>query len=156
MIEIRPATPGDAPQLADLRWEFRAGRATPTEEHAAFVARCAAWMAAELAAGDRWRAWVAQDGASLVGQVWLDIIQKMPNPIQERERHAYLSNLYVTPSARGGLGTQLLRAALAHASAEGVDRLVLWPSPRSRSLYVRHGFTQTGQVLELNCSVTSR
>jgi ribosomal protein S18 acetylase RimI-like enzyme len=150
MIEIRRATPDDALQLAELRWEFRAGRATPTEERDVFVTRCAAWMATELTAGVPWRAWAARDGERLVGQVWLNIIQKVPNPVRERERHAYLSNLYATPSARGGLGTRLLQAALADASAEGVDRVFLWPSPRSRSLYIRHGFTQTGEVLELS------
>jgi len=151
MIEIRPAGPTDVAQLAELRWEFRAGRATATEGHAAFVERCARWMADELGPGGRWRAWAAADGARIVGQVWLQIIRKLPNPTGERERHAYLSNLYVMPSARGGVGTELLQAAVACAAAEGVDRVVLWPSPRSRSLYERHGFIPNGEVLELTC-----
>ena len=54
MIEIRAATPADARALAELRWEFRAGKTPPTEAHEAFVARCAAWMSAELERG-AWR-----------------------------------------------------------------------------------------------------
>src|SRR4029077_17789303 len=64
MTEIRAASPGDADRLAELRWEFRAGRAPVVESRDAFVRRCAAWMARELAPEHAWRAWVAvSDGA---------------------------------------------------------------------------------------------
>ena len=149
MIEIRPAQPSDASALAELRWEFRAGRGATAESHDVFVARCTAWMRLELASGASWRAWVAEEMNTIVGQVWLHTINKVPNPIAERERHAYLSNLYVTPEARGGVGTRLLETALEQASADGVDSIVLWPSARSRSLYLRHGFIANGAVLEL-------
>ena len=151
MIDIRPATPDDAPRLAELRWEFRAGRDAPVETRDAFVARCAAWMRRELAPGGSWRAWVAVIDGVVEGQVWLDMLDKVPNPIAERERHAYLSNLYVTPAARGGIGVQLLETALAWAKAEDVDRVVLWPSKKSVSLYERHRFTRDGDVMEMTC-----
>src|SRR5438105_988874 len=122
MTEIRAATPHDAPALAELRWEFRAGREPAAEDHDAFIVRCSAWMARELA-GPRWRAWVAVDRDRIVGQVWTDLIEKLPNPVGECERHAYLSNLYVQPSARGGIGTQLLETALQWASENGIDRV---------------------------------
>ena len=65
--------------------------------------------------------------------------------------HAYVSNLYVTPGARGGAGTRLLQAVVDRAAAEGVDRVVLWPSERSRTLYERFGFTTNGEVMERRC-----
>ena len=55
------------------------------------------------------------------------------------------------PAARGGVGTRLLEAAIAWASANRVDRIVLWPTSRSQSMYVRHGFAQNGEVFELTC-----
>ena len=137
-------------RLAELRWEFRAGKDAPVEERGAFIGRCAAWMSTELTSG-RWRAWVAQRGTQIVGQVWLHPLSKIPNPNGERDRHAYISNVYVTPSSRGGVGTHLLEAAIAWASANKVDRVVLWPTSRSRSMYLRHGFTPNGEVLELTC-----
>jgi ribosomal protein S18 acetylase RimI-like enzyme len=150
MTEIRPATADDAAALAELRWEFRAGREDPAEEHQAFVARCGEWMQAALR-GSTWRAWVAVENGRLLGQIWLGTIPKIPNPVAEREQHGYVSNVYVTPAARGGTGTRLLDAALAYAKAERVDRVVLWPSPLSTTLYRRRGFTPSGDVMELKC-----
>ena len=145
---IRAAEVADARALAELRWEFRAGRDPAVEDRQVFVDRCAAWMARELA-GTAWRAWVAQDHERIIGQVWLQLIQKLPNPIGERERHAYLSNLFVQPSARGGVGTALLETVIEWARAQGVDRIVLWPSARSVSLYRRHDFRRDFDVMEL-------
>ena len=148
-MTVRPATPGDAAALAELRWEFRSAKTPPTETHDAFVVRCTTWMRDELEGG-RWLAWVAIDSDRVVGQLWMQPMSKIPNPADERERHAYVSNVYVTPGARGGVGSKLLKAAIAWASAHDVDRIVLWPTQRSRTLYARFGFTVSGNVLELN------
>jgi len=148
MIEIRSASPADAAALAELRWEFRVARAPATEAHDAFVARCAAWMRAELTAEGRWRGWVAVADGAIVGQTWLQTIEKMPNPVDELERHAYVSNLFVQPSFRGGVGTRLLETAVEWARSNDVDRVLLWPSARSVTLYERHGFTHRGDVME--------
>jgi len=158
VIDVRAATPADAAALAGLRWEFRAGRDEPVESRDAFVARCGEWMRRELTAGEPWRAFVAVDrnradgaGEVIVGQLWLHLMRKVPNPVGDRERHLYLSNLYVQPSSRGGAGTILLQKVIEWARANGIDRIVLWPSARSVSLYLRHGFTREGEVMELTC-----
>ena len=150
MSDIRTATPADARALAELRWEFRAAKTAPTEARDAFVARCADWMTVELQRG-AWRAWVAEEDGRVVGQIWLQLLSKLPNPAEERESHAYISNVYVTPSARGGVGTRLLQTAIHWTCANDVDRVVLWPTTRSRSMYQRHGFVADGGVLELTC-----
>lgn len=147
MMAIRPALPADAGALAELRYEFRASIGEPTETREAFLKRCSEWMARTLASGE-WRAWVAERDGALVGSIWLQLIEKIPNPIDERERHAYLSNLYVRPVARGGAGTQLLEVALSWVDESGVDRVVLWPTARSRSLYGRYGFQPQLDVME--------
>jgi len=76
---------------------------------------------------------------------------KIPNPTAELERHAYISNVYVTPGSRGGIGGRLLGAALDAAKSERVDSIVLWPTDRSRSLYMRYGFVSDGGVLTFKC-----
>jgi GNAT superfamily N-acetyltransferase len=153
MIAIRPAIASDAAALAALRWDFRAGRGPTVESREAFVSRCAEWMRRELETS-RWRCWVATEaaGRDIVGQVWLQVLTKVPNPVGERDRHAYVSNLYVLPAARGGVGGRLLEAALAWTEGQGIDRVVLWPTPRSVGLYERHGFARVGDVMELKCA----
>lgn len=147
---IRLAGPDDAPVLARLRFAFRAELGDAVEAEDAFVARCAPWMAERLAGGGAWRCWVAEDGDAIVGHAWVQLLEKVPNPVEEREHHAYVTNCYVIPARRGGgIGGRLLSSALAWCRACGVDAVILWPSRDSRSLYGRHGFAAPDDVLEL-------
>jgi len=150
MTIVRAAAEDDARSLAELRWEFRSGLVSPVESQTSFVDRCSMWMRRELAKGD-WRAWIATSDDETVGQVWFRTIEKLPNPVGERDRHGYLSNLFVKPAARGGVGTRLVAAALEFARANAIDRVVLWPTPRSVRLYERYGFARVGDVMELRC-----
>jgi len=149
MIAIRTATIADAKMLAELRWEFRGAQNAAVETHDAFIRRCVAWMRRELQEGRGWKAWVAVHEHAIVGQAWLQTLGKIPNPVAEREQLAYVSNLYVKPSSRGGTGTRLLEAVLDSCRANGIDRVVLWPSKRSVTLYLKHGFSRGGDVMEL-------
>jgi GNAT superfamily N-acetyltransferase len=105
-------------------------------------------METQLASGP-WRSWVLEQNGDLVGTVWLQLLEKLPNPVAEPEWHGYISSLFVLPEARGhGLGSRLLAAALAECDRRGCDAVVLWPTPRSRSLYERHGFAVRQDLLE--------
>ena len=56
-----------------------------------------------------WRCWVIDDGKKLLGHICVQLFEKMPNPVNEPEAHAYLTNFYVVPEMRGrGLGRKLL------------------------------------------------
>jgi ribosomal protein S18 acetylase RimI-like enzyme len=150
MTIVRAAAEDDARSLAQLRWEFRSGLVAPVESQISFIDRCSGWMRRELAKGE-WRAWIAICDGETAGQVWFRTIEKVPNPVGERDRHGYLSNLYVKPSSRGGIGTRLVATALEFARADGIDRVVLWPTPKSVRLYERYGFVRAGDVMELRC-----
>jgi GNAT superfamily N-acetyltransferase len=146
---IRPAERRDAPALARLRHEFRAGQDAPVESEADFLARCARWMEARLVPGGPWRCWLAEEAGRALGTIWLQRIEKLPNPVAEAETHGYVSSLYVIPSSRGaGLGSRLLGACLEACQAEEMDAVILWPTPRSRSLYLRYGFAVREDLLE--------
>ncbi len=148
-IIIRLAGPEDARALARLRYEFRVGHDPATEDEADFLARCGAWMAARLAPGSHWRCWVAEEADRLVGAIWLQIIEKIPNPGAEAENHGYISNLYVEPSRRGaGIGSMLIDACVRFCEKEAVDAMILWLTPRSRRLYERYGFAVREDLLE--------
>jgi GNAT superfamily N-acetyltransferase len=146
---VRPGERRDVPALARLRYEFRAGQDPPIESEADFLARCTGWMTARLVPGGSWRCWLAEAAGRAVGTVWLQRIEKLPNPVAEAESHGYVSSLYVVPSSRGaGLGSRLLGACLEACQAQEMDAVILWPTARSRSLYLRLGFAVREDLLE--------
>ncbi len=100
---IRLAAPPDAAILAQLRYELRTGLG---------------WLAEEA------------QGEPL-GTVWVQLVEKLPNPVHEPGLHAYL-----------------LDTALAACAERGIDTVFLWPTPRSRGVYARHGFAEAAGVME--------
>jgi GNAT superfamily N-acetyltransferase len=150
LVSLRRATQEDAASLAALRHEFRAPRSDTVEPGDEFLRRCTDWMRARLHADSWWRAWVAEWRGDIVGAVWLQLVEKIPNPVVETERHGYVSNLFVRESVRNrGVGSLLLRASLDECAAADVDNVILWPTPESRSLYCRHGFSAADNMLVL-------
>jgi GNAT superfamily N-acetyltransferase len=97
-------------------------------------------MRSRLADRAQWRCWVALRQGTLVGHVWVSLIEKIPNPGAEPERHGYVTNMYVRRDDRGGTGTALLAQAIAWCDRQKLDEVILWPTPRSRRLYRRYGF----------------
>ncbi|MEO6042970.1 MAG: GNAT family N-acetyltransferase [Tepidiformaceae bacterium] len=140
----------DADSLARLRYEFRASIDEATEPEAAFMARAVPWMRDRLASAGPWHCWVVEDlGGGVDGHLWLQLIEKIPNPASELEHHAYITNVYVRPEQRGtGAGQALMDAALAFCREQRVDSVILWPTARSRTLYARNGFTVRDDVME--------
>jgi GNAT superfamily N-acetyltransferase len=97
-----------------------------------------------------WRCWVIDDGNQLLGHVCVQLFEKMPNPVNEPEAHAYLTNFYVVPEIRGqGLGRKLLNKALSWCRAKGADAVILWATAESKSLYRRCGLIEPADILEL-------
>lgn len=146
---VRRAGPDDAPALARLRFDFRAEIDPPVEDEAVFLERCRRWMATRLEPRGTWRCWIAGERDTLLGMSWLQLLEKIPNPVGEPELHGYVSSLYVRSARRGtGIGSALLAACLEECESCGADAVFLWPTPRSRPLYERHGFALHGDVLE--------
>ena len=148
-FRVRRATPADAAELARMRYGFRVELDAPVESEAAFRERCARWMIGQLGPAGRWRCWVAVLGTTLVGSVWLQLIEKLPNPVGHPGFHGYVSSVYVVPELRNaGIGSALLEACLAEADVLELDAVFLWPTERSRRLYQRYGFAVPDDLLE--------
>ena len=146
---MRLANASDAPALAVLRYALRSSTGVATEPKSEFLRRCTAWMEHRLKK-DVWVCWVAEEDEQLIGAVWLQLVEKIPNPRSEAEHHAYLTNFYVDERARGrGVGTKLLSAAIEWCKTADVHAIILWPTERSRSLYERNGFAVRDDLLEL-------
>jgi len=144
MTTIRPASVRDADQLARLRWDFRIEGGTPqltTLDE--FVQEMRAFVGDLLAEGMAWRVWVAEDADRLVGCVWTQVVERVPHPnLRHGERPiVYVTNMYVVPELRnGGIGRELLDAAVAYARERRASAAILLPSSRSISFYRRAGF----------------
>lgn len=148
---VRAAAPPDAARLARLRYEFRAAEDPAVESREAFLERCVPWMRERLEPGrERWRCWVAEPDGVVRGHVWVQLVPKVPNPADEPESHAYLTNMFVEPEHRSrGLGSALLERAVDRCREEDVDSMILWPTEESRPLYRRFGCAPSRRIFEL-------
>ena len=149
-VTIRLATPADAAELARLRFELRSSLHQTHEVEAVFRERCGRWMSDRLRDDRRWRCWIAEADGAVAGAVWVQLIEKIPNPIAAPEQYVYLTNFYVLPERRGlGVGTQLLSEALAWSRSREAELVLLWPTEKSKRLYERHGFVTAEDFMEL-------
>lgn len=159
MVRIRLAMSDDCRALAEMRYRFRAETESVTETKSRFVRRCTSWMRKHFCArSSPWRCWVLDDGKRLLGHICLQLFEKIPNPVEdEPELHAYVTNFYVVPKVRGqGLGKRLLNKALSWCRSRGTDAVILWASPRSKSLYRRSGFVAPSDIFELRDDASRR
>ncbi len=150
-IGIRLATALDANRLAKFRYTFRSHVGSHLQEREdEFVERCSVWMLERLREDSPWWCWMAERDQELLGNLWGQLIEKIPNPSPEPECHVYLTNFFVTEAARGrGVGSRLLSVALEWCRARNAHAVILWPTERSRPLYLRHGFAVREDLLEL-------
>ena len=133
---VRRATPGDAPQVAQLLHDFNREFDEPTPDVDTLEGRYSEQIRNRdmtvLLIGDgpdgfaqlRYRPWVHSAGL-----------------------HSYLEELYVVPDLRGnGLGRALLEAAMETARGEGAEQMELGTSENdkaARKLYESVGFINT-------------
>jgi GNAT superfamily N-acetyltransferase len=156
-VMVRVAKPEDAAMLAKLRFDLRASLHELREEEAAFVERCTSWMRERLSERGSWRCWIAErEGVivgserEIVGSVWVQLVEKIPNPIAAPECFVYLTNFYVQPEQRSqGIGSKLLAVALSWSRSNDAELVLLWPTERSKTLYERHGFEPADDFMEL-------
>lgn len=149
-ITIRMASPLDANDLAKLRYALRAPVERVHENDELFLLRCRVWMQARLHNDRRWKCWIAEVEGVVVGNLWAQLIEQIPNPTSERECFVYFTNFYVLKEFRGsGVGSRLFTTALNWSRSQSVHAGILWPTERSRTLYSRHGFSVGTNLMEM-------
>ena len=150
-VRIRLARSSDCHALAEMRYRFRTEAGSATETKSRFLRRCTSWMRKHLhSASYPWRCWVVEDDKRLLGHVCVQLVEKIPNPVNEPEFHAYLTNFYIVPEMRGqGLGEKLLNKALSWCRTREIDAIILWATVASRPLYRRCGLVEPTDIFEL-------
>jgi GNAT superfamily N-acetyltransferase len=149
-VVIRMAGPRDANTLATLRYEFRSSFGANCEDDASFVERSVKWMQDRLDQAGVWRCWIAECDGIAAGNIWAQLIEKIPNPMIEPEHLGYITNFYVHENYRDhGVGSQLFSAAMEWMKESDVDAVILWPTERSRAFYRRNGFSEAVGIMEM-------
>lgn len=109
-------------------------------ERPAYEQECARFIA-DAIGGHHWQIWVAEVDGAVVAQVFVALVEKVPRPVREHCRIAYLTNVYTLPAFRGrGLGHRLVRHAQEAARAADAELMLVWPSEDSADFYGRLGF----------------
>ena len=137
-LRIRECVAADAAELARLRVDFlrELGQHLP----AGFGTTLAAWFGSALGTS-RLRAWVAEDGGSIVGTAAINPFERIPNGTNPVGVGWYVINVYVLPEMRGGgVAGDLMRAVHAAAAIAGVPVLELHASDHGRPVYARLGY----------------
>ena len=142
---VRPATAGDAPDVARIYNQGIEDRTATLETEPRTPAERAAWLAAR---GARHPVLVAvDDGDAVVG--WGAL-----NPFNPRAAYDHVADfsVYVARERRGeGIGAALLAALEDHARRLGYHKLVLAALPvniAGMHLYARQGFQTVGTYHE--------
>lgn len=145
MIHFRTAELVDIQQLAQLRWDFRAGDGeVPTVSFEAFVDAYGRWFRDGLDAGKRVH-WVADDSGVIVATATVVLVEMVPRPCRVHDQFGYLTDTYTVPEYRNqALGTKLIQRVIEWAKERDLELLLVWPSERARSFYARLGFTSAG------------
>jgi len=106
-------------------------------------------MEDRLGQPESWRCWIAECDGVAAGNIWTQLIEKIPNPMIESERLAYITNFYVREEVRDrGVGSRLFSAAMNWIRESDVDAVILWPTERSRAFYRREGFSEVVRLME--------
>jgi len=144
----RRGGPSDAQELARLRWIWRAVERTEKGDPDRFRAEFEGWISEHEHSHIPY---LVEVGGFVVGMAWLAIIERIPGPEIWKRLSGHIQSVYVTEEHRdGGLGSLLIRELIEGARREGLDYLLVHPSPRSFPFYRRLGFTGEGSLLSLD------
>lgn len=156
-VKVRRADPSDGAALAALRWEFSKEDGLSIEETWEDFQDLwrGFWHTAEA---HGWVVWVAERDGQLLGNMWVQLVEKVPRPGNRIRYLGYLTNVYVKPEARGqDVGSRILAEVIAWAKTENLELLFVWPSSESVEFYKSAGFSISAdaqgpgeQVMELH------
>ena len=95
--------------------------------------------------------WVAIDNEEIIATAAIIFYDFPPNFINKSGVRGYIANVYTKPEYRGrGIATSLIDKLVEEAKARGVKKLWLAASEMGRPVYIKYGFVETDEYLELN------
>jgi GNAT superfamily N-acetyltransferase len=145
---LRRATTADLDALVEHRRAmFQDMGYTDHAAMSSMAAKFRPWLLARMNAGD-YLAWLisASEGA-IAASTGLWLMDWPPHMIGKGARRGNILNVYTHANfRRRGLARELMKAALAWCSENGVDTVILHASDSGRSLYESMGFVPTNEM----------
>lgn len=137
---IRLAKLADVDQLVALRSDFTFEDVERRVPRVGYEAECRTFLVDAISSG-RWQIWVAELEGQVVSHAFVALVDKVPRPIRDHTRIAYLTNVYTRPDFRGGgIGAAVVAMAQDAAREADVELMLVWPSDESADFYEREGF----------------
>ena len=145
---FRLADKNDAPTLAKMRWDFQTEFGdVPVCSEDEFIAHCSLFFSASV---DNCFHWIAQEGATIIGTVSVYHLRSIPKPNDLNPSWGYLTNTYIIPAYRNqAIGSALMHHVKEWAKQKKMELLIAWPSEKSLNFYMREGFKNNPELLEL-------
>ena len=148
-LEYRLAEIKDVNKLSEMRWDFKCEEgALDLNKKEDFVKDCSVFL--KQAFIKNWYCWMAVDSGTIVSHIFIEKVEKIPEPNALSNNWGYLTNTYTIPKYRNrGIGTKLLSKASEWSKKQGLELLVVWPSEKAISFYKRAGFQEKNEIMEL-------
>jgi GNAT superfamily N-acetyltransferase len=151
-FRVQSAAPSDVPALTTLRIAlFRElGQGPSDGDESAFRTACEHALTGILGEA-RGLAWLARSEAGeAIGSNVLLLYPRIPSPRSPIAAEGYVLSVYTHPEWRGqGVGTALLRAAIAEARRRGLARIRLHATAAGHPIYAAAGFAGRTDEMEL-------
>ena len=147
-VVYRGASLEDLPELARLRWNWRANdeQQADADLRRSYLGECERFLSDGLSSG--WHYFVAADEDAIVASIFVLTIRKVPKPSAFADAYGYLTNVFVAQDRqRQGIGSGLLAYVGEWAKSQNLEMLVTWPSEEGERLYRGAGF-QLADALE--------
>lgn len=137
---IRNAQPADLEELTRLRWNMQTEEEPPAESFDSFSVRFRSFAEPALRSAS-WRVWVAEIDSSLIANLWLQLVPRIPRPGRGSSPLGYLTNVFVDKAHRNsGLGSRMLDHVVDWSRTHPTSVVVVWPSDEAVRYYRRKGF----------------
>jgi len=146
---VRLAEIRDIDELVRMRADFTFEDADAQTQltNPGYEEECRAFLE-DAIGGGRWQIWVAELDGTVVSHAFVALVDRVPRPIYEPRRIAYLTNVYTRPEHRNrGIGGAVIRRAREAAREADVEVIIVWPSDESLDFYAREGFEERDQPL---------
>lgn len=96
-------------------------------------------------------AWLAECDGEIIGTSGLVFFQRPPSFNNITGCDAYIMNMYTLPAWRGrGVASTLLARVLEYVKTTGSRHVFLHATPQGRPIYLRAGFQESSEVMELS------